>query len=115
MEIEKTQTTEGNDEKLLEENMPNINDAVDSLSEAVSVLRSLKNRGDLDTYQAEVKSEFPKSGVDFYEATKKYEINLIKRALAKTRGHQTKAAKLLNLKLSTLNAIIKRHNINFLD
>jgi transcriptional regulator with GAF, ATPase, and Fis domain len=51
-------------------------------------------------------------GVDFYEEVQRFEVQLIERALAQTNGHQGRAARLLNLKLTTLNSIIKRYNIS---
>lgn len=52
------------------------------------------------------------SGVDFYDEVSRFEIDLIRRALLKTGGHQVHAAKLLNLKVTTLNSKIKHYNIN---
>jgi transcriptional regulator with GAF, ATPase, and Fis domain len=51
-------------------------------------------------------------GLDFYDEVSRFEIDLIKRALFQTGGHQIKAAKLLNLKVTTLNSKIKHYNIN---
>ena len=51
-------------------------------------------------------------GVDFYEEVQRFEVQLIERALEQTGGHQGHAARLLNLKLTTLNSIIKRYNIS---
>jgi DNA-binding NtrC family response regulator len=42
----------------------------------------------------------------------RFEIDLIKRALLRTGGHQVQAAKLLNLKVTTLNSKIKHYNIS---
>ena len=42
------------------------------------------------------------------------EIRLIRSALSQTRGHQRKAARLLGVKATTLNAKIKRYKIPFL-
>jgi len=52
------------------------------------------------------------NGVDFYEEVSRFEIDLIKRALIQTGGHQRRAARLLNLKVTTLNSKIKHYNIN---
>lgn len=49
--------------------------------------------------------------LNFYEAVKEFEINLIKYALMRTSGHQAKAARLLGLNSTTLNCMIKRYNI----
>jgi DNA-binding NtrC family response regulator len=65
----------------------------------------------------EVKSIMPeavidvKSGIDFYDEVRRFEIDLIESALRRTGGHQTRAADLLNIKLTTLNSKIKRYNI----
>ncbi|MEJ7624989.1 MAG: sigma-54 dependent transcriptional regulator [Pyrinomonadaceae bacterium] len=50
-------------------------------------------------------------GVNFYDEVKKYEIDLIRRALAQTGGHQSRAARLLGLNATTLNSKIKGYNI----
>ncbi len=50
-------------------------------------------------------------GVNFDEEVKNFEISLIIRALEQTGGSQLRAARLLNLKHTTLNAKIKRYDI----
>jgi transcriptional regulator with GAF, ATPase, and Fis domain len=50
-------------------------------------------------------------GLDFYDEVSRFEIDLIKRALRQTAGHQGRAARLLNLKVTTLNSKIKHYNI----
>ncbi len=52
------------------------------------------------------------SGLDFYDEVSRFEIDLIRRALLQTGGHQVQAAKLLNLKVTTLNSKIKHYNIS---
>ena len=52
------------------------------------------------------------NGFDFYDEVSRFEIDLIKRALLQTGGHQVRAAKLLNLKVTTLNSKIKHYQIN---
>ena len=52
------------------------------------------------------------NGFDFYAEVSRFEIDLIKRALLQTGGHQVRAAKLLNLKVTTLNSKIKHYNIS---
>lgn len=52
------------------------------------------------------------SGFDFYDEVSRFEIDLIKRALLQTGGHQVQAARLLNLKVTTLNSKIKHYGIN---
>ena len=60
----------------------------------------------------QIKTTDIEQGVDFYEEVRRFETQLIERALAQTSGHQGHAARLLNLKLTTLNSIIKRYNIS---
>ena len=52
------------------------------------------------------------SGIDFYDEVTRFEIDLIERALVRTGGHQRQAARLLNLKVTTLNSKIKHYNIH---
>jgi DNA-binding NtrC family response regulator len=50
-------------------------------------------------------------GVNFYEEVKRFEMDLIRRALDQTAGHQSRAAQLLGLNATTLNSKIKAYNI----
>jgi transcriptional regulator with PAS, ATPase and Fis domain len=51
-------------------------------------------------------------GVNFYGEVKRFEIDLIRRALDQTGGHQSRAARLLGLNATTLNSKIKSYNIS---
>ena len=88
----------------------NIHEVIESLSNALVTLESIKEAELIQLLKLHVQN-FPKNGIDFYKLTSQYEKTLIEHALKKTKGSQTKAAKLLNLRLTTLNAMIKRHNI----
>ena len=59
----------------------------------------------------DVKTLSLEDGVDFYSEVSRFEVDLIKRALLQTAGHQGRAARLLNLKVTTLNSKIKHYNI----
>ena len=50
-------------------------------------------------------------GVSFYDEVRRFEIDLIRRALDQTAGHQSRAARLLGLNATTLNSKIKTYNI----
>jgi transcriptional regulator with GAF, ATPase, and Fis domain len=52
-----------------------------------------------------------KHGARFSDEVKQFEVSLIRTALGRTSGSQTRAAKLLGLKPTTLNAKIKRYGI----
>ena len=49
--------------------------------------------------------------VDFADEVRRFETDLIRWALLRTGGHQRRAARMLNLKVTTLNAKIKRYRI----
>ena len=49
------------------------------------------------------------------EEVQRYEIELIREALLRTRGNQRRAAKLLGEKVTTLNCKIKRFGISIAD
>ncbi len=51
-------------------------------------------------------------GVNFYDEVRRFEIDLIRRALDQTGGHQSRAARLLGMNATTLNSKIKTYNIN---
>ena len=51
-------------------------------------------------------------GVNFYDEVKRFEIDLIRRALDQTGGHQSRAARLLGLNATTLNSKIKTYNLD---
>jgi len=50
--------------------------------------------------------------VDFADEVRRFETDLIRWALLHTGGHQRRAARMLNLKVTTLNAKIKRYGIH---
>ena len=64
-----------------------------------------------DLKQASINDE----GIDFYREIELYEIELIKRALRRVRGSQRRAAELLGLNPTTLNAKIKHFATNGFD
>jgi transcriptional regulator with PAS, ATPase and Fis domain len=70
-----------------------------SILEEVESIRRAKNLGRLENIDLEAELEH-------------FEIDLIKCALLRTGGNQRQAARLLNVKATTLNAKIKRYNIN---
>ena len=58
-----------------------------------------------------VAEEIRDGKIDLEIEVQKYEMELIRSALVNTGGRQRKAARLLNVKTSTLNAKIKRYGI----
>lgn len=97
---------------------PNANiftDKIEVLREVtVALLDEVKSLGSMRKVEIQ-------NGINFDEEVKNFEISLIERALEQTGGSQLRAARLLNLKHTTLNAKIKRYDIrlgrrsNFLE
>ncbi len=51
-------------------------------------------------------------GINFYDEVRRFEIDIIRRALEQTSGHQSRAARLLGMNATTLNSKIKTYNID---
>jgi len=73
-----------------------------------TLLRKVQSIGEVHTPDIE-------GGVDFYGEVSRFEIDLIRRALLWTGGNQRRAARLLNLKVTTLNSKIKHYSIRAVD
>jgi transcriptional regulator with GAF, ATPase, and Fis domain len=90
----------------------------DALDDAASKSKTkqLKNLALSLLMEVQALSEVPtldiKNGIDFYEEVSRFEVDLIQRALAHTGGNQVRAARLLNMKVTTLNSKIKHYNIS---
>jgi DNA-binding NtrC family response regulator len=50
-------------------------------------------------------------GISFYDEVNRFQVELIRRALEVTGGHQSRAAKLLGMNTTTLNSKIRYYNI----
>jgi transcriptional regulator with GAF, ATPase, and Fis domain len=86
-------------------NEKNLKEQVDFLHEVtVALLDEVKSLVHLKTVEI-------KNGIDYDEEIKNFEIHLIERALERTGGNQLQAARLLNLKPTTLHEKIKRFSI----
>ena len=59
----------------------------------------------------EVQSSNTRRDINLHDEVRRFETDLIRRALMKTGGHQVRAARLLGMKVTTLNSKIKRYNI----
>lgn len=79
-------------------------------------MNQLKNLALSLLMEVQALSEVPtldvQNGIDFYKEVSRFEIDLIQRALAHTGGNQVRAARLLNMKVTTLNSKIKHYNIS---
>ena len=75
-----------------------------ALSAAADVLENTRSAELYHTLDVE-------NGIDFNDEVRRFEINLIERALKESDGNQKKAAGLLNLKHTTLHTKIKRYDI----
>jgi DNA-binding NtrC family response regulator len=73
-----------------------------------SMVRSLLHEAALRTQPVQID---PEKGIDFYDSVARYEIQLIESALEVSGGRQNRAAKLLNMRTSTLCSKMKQLNI----
>lgn len=81
---------------------------VDKMDTLRSMIRSLLHEAALRTEPVDID---PEKGIDFYENVERFEIQLIESALAAAGGRQNRAAKLLNMRTSTLCSKMKHLNI----
>ncbi len=51
-------------------------------------------------------------GINFYDEVRRFEIDIIRQALAYTNNHQSRAARLIGMNATTLNSKIKSYNIS---
>jgi transcriptional regulator with GAF, ATPase, and Fis domain len=92
---------------------PNGNSALNSSRHKITTVKQLAIRLLREVQSIrEVEVRSLGEGVDFYEEVSRFEIDLIKCALLQTAGHQRQAARLLKLKVTTLNSKIKHYNIS---
>jgi DNA-binding NtrC family response regulator len=77
-----------------------------------SLLREVEALKSNNKSEMEVIEEVKDGKIDLEKEVQKYEVELIRCALVRTGGRQRRAAKLLNVKISTLNAKIKRYGIS---
>lgn len=79
---------------------------LDSLRElAASLLRSVEE------LEESLSARGAARGAGLHDEVQRFETEIIRDALKKTGGHQRRAARLLGVKVSTLNAKIKRYGI----
>jgi transcriptional regulator with GAF, ATPase, and Fis domain len=92
------------------------NEAQEKAASAHSMSKTLEQLALKLLLEARSLNEVPmldvRSGIDFYEEVKRFEIELIERALVFTSGSQVRAARLLNMKVTTLNSKIKHYDIS---
>lgn len=72
---------------------------------ALVLLRELETLG-------EAQPDEGKRSINLQEEVRRFEINLIERALRRTGGNQVRAARLLGMKVTTLNSKIIRYGID---
>jgi len=79
-----------------------------ALANEIETLKAELNNDQFNTRQV----DFNNDGIDFYDEVERYEIELIRSALGQCNGNQARAAKLLHLKSTTLNAKMKHYGLN---
>lgn len=76
-----------------------------------SLLREVEALKSNTKSESEMIEEVREGKIDLEKEVQQFEVELIRCALVRTGGRQRRAAKLLNVKISTLNAKIKRYGI----
>ena len=75
------------------------------IDQLVMLAKALAN--EIETLKTDLtKDEIGNKQIDFYGEVERYEIELIRSALNQCDGNQARAAKLLHLKSTTLNATV---------
>lgn len=92
------------------QNSPQSPAVLDNRLEALSVL-SNSILHEIEALKKDKNAGFP-GKIDLSQEVERFEKDLIRCALVRTGGRQRQAARLLNVKVSTLNAKIKRYGIN---
>jgi DNA-binding NtrC family response regulator len=86
----------------------NSSEVIDKLDLLKAMIRSLLHEVTLHTQPVSID---PVKGIDFYENVARFEAQLIESALEMANGRQSKAARLLNMRASTLCSKMKQLNI----
>ena len=98
----------GNSEEILKQNQL---EALKSLSQLL--LREINSLdGMQSTLVGEIESDKP---IKLLDEIQRFEANMIRCALIRSMGNQTRAAKLLGLKTTTLHGKINRYKIDLTD
>jgi len=72
---------------------------------------SLEHENGLAEASATIETLSARSGVDFFDEVRRFEMRLIRRALELTNGNQARAARILGLGTTTLNYKIKAYEL----
>jgi DNA-binding NtrC family response regulator len=83
----------------------------DLASSLLDEAESLDHENSLAETVATVENLNLKSGVDFFEEVRRFEMKLIARAMELTGGNQARAARILGLGTTTLNYKIKSYEM----
>jgi DNA-binding NtrC family response regulator len=85
----------------------------DRIEQLVTLAKTLAT--EIETLRAELSKDnnhsLDNGGIDFYNEVQRYEIELITGALNQCGGNQSRAAKLLHLKSTTLHAKLKHYGL----
>ena len=100
------------------ENANSVSPAQDLLENRVEALRALatlmlREVESIEKTAPSKKDDFDENEFCLQGEIQRYEADLIRSALVKARGRQRHAARLLGVKVTTLNAKIKKYDINW--
>ncbi|HEX8129105.1 MAG TPA: helix-turn-helix domain-containing protein [Pyrinomonadaceae bacterium] len=75
----------------------------------LTLLKEIAVLKDIQTLQAQADGE---RGLSLPDEVRRFEIEIIRRTLLRTGGHQARAAQLLGVNATTLNSKLKRYRID---
>ncbi len=84
-------------------------------NEAVEILKEVKSFPVIYRSALHSANEKLEGGINLNETITDFEIRLIKRALELSGGRQNRAARLLNIKSTTLHEKIRRYRLNHFE
>ena len=91
-----------------------LNELLRLAGEIAAALKAIAEVVEQQTERRALESQHPgdiRDGIDFNEAVRRFEVDLIERALREVGGNQVQAARLLGLKHTTLHDKIRRYRI----
>ena len=86
------------------------------MNSGIPLIRSLATTllSEIDSLSAADKAVLDSAAFDLNESVREFEIKLIRTALMRTGGNQSRAAALLGVKPTTLNSKIKHYGIDYM-
>lgn len=86
------------------------------MDSGISLIRALATTllAEIDSLTMDDKAAVEDGSFNLYGRVREFEVKLIKAALLEARGNQSRAAKILGIRCTTLHNKIKSYGINYL-